>query len=92
MPKLLKSIRFGLTPWLFNRLRKEAQRQNVSMSALVRTAVARHLGELVWKRVEATGTEKPPWPKAVHPPFVFRNEAERQYAEMVLQQHFDEDR
>ena len=57
MAKFTKSIRFGLTPWLFKRIRKEAQRQKVSVNEIVRTALEKHLGELIWQRVEARQPE-----------------------------------
>jgi predicted HicB family RNase H-like nuclease len=37
--KFTKRIQFGLTPWLWRRLRKEAEQQKVSVNKLVRTAV-----------------------------------------------------
>jgi hypothetical protein len=46
MAKFTKSIRFGLKPGLLSLIRTAAQKQNVSVSELVRTAVARHLGDL----------------------------------------------
>jgi hypothetical protein len=46
MAKFTKSIRFGLTPGLLLRIRSAARKQQVSVSELVRTAVARYLGDL----------------------------------------------
>ena len=46
MAKFTKSIRFGLTPRLLSLIRTAAQKQNVSVSELVRTAVGRYLGDL----------------------------------------------
>jgi hypothetical protein len=57
--KFTKRIQFALTPWLFKRIRKEAQQQKVSVSNLVRTAVEKHLGELIWRRIETINVEKP---------------------------------
>jgi hypothetical protein len=56
--KFTKRIQFGLTPWLWRRLRKEAEQQKVSVNKLVRTAVEKQLGELIWQRIEA-GNLKP---------------------------------
>jgi hypothetical protein len=36
MSKFTTSIRFGLTPWLFRRIRAEARQQKVSVNELVR--------------------------------------------------------
>lgn len=44
MAKFTKSIRFGLAPSLLSLIRTAAKKQNISVSELVRTAVARHLG------------------------------------------------
>ena len=57
MAKFSKSVRFGLTPWLWQRLRLQAQESKVSVSELVRTAVEKHLGELIWRKVEARQAE-----------------------------------
>ena len=46
MAKFSKSVRFGLAPGLLWRIRSAAQKQQVSVSELVRTAVARYLGDL----------------------------------------------
>jgi hypothetical protein len=46
MAKFTKSIRFGLAPSLLSLIRTAAKKQNISVSELVRTAVARHLGDL----------------------------------------------
>ena len=61
MAKFTKSIRFGLTPWLFRRIRAEAKRQKVCVNELVRTAMETHLGELIWQRVEAKQAEAKLW-------------------------------
>jgi hypothetical protein len=92
MAKLSKSISLALTSWLFTRIRTEAQRQHVSMSALIRTAMEKYLQDLIWKRIEAIGAEKLPKTPTLEPLFVFRTQAEKEYAEKVIQQHFDEDR
>jgi hypothetical protein len=93
MAKFTKSIRFGLTPWLFRRIRAEAKRQKVSVNELVRTAMETHLGELIWQRVEARQPEaKPKKPSLLDTPVVIWSPAEQEYAEKSIQRHFDEDR
>jgi hypothetical protein len=46
MAKFSKSVRFGLTPGLLWRIRSAAQKQQISVSELIRTAVAHYLGDL----------------------------------------------
>lgn len=60
MAKFTKSIRFGLTPRLLSLIRTAAQKQNVSVSELVRTAVGRYLGDL--------GQQPSPQRSSQHPP------------------------
>jgi hypothetical protein len=57
MAKFTKRIQFGLC---HGRLREEAQQQKVSVNELGRTAVEKHLGELIWQRVEARQPEAKP--------------------------------
>jgi hypothetical protein len=59
MAKFTKSVRFGLTPGLLWRIRTAAQKQQVSVSELVRTAVARYLGDLS----EQFSSQHPPEPE-----------------------------
>ena len=93
MAKFTKSIRFGLTPWLWRRLRTQAQEQKVSVSELVRTAVEKHLGELIWQRVEARQPEaKQPKPSLLDTPVVHwtREEEEAAHRAMYLFRNHDE--
>jgi hypothetical protein len=84
--KFTKSIRFGLTPWLFRRIRAEAKRQRVSVNELVRTATERHLGELIWQRVEATQPEaKPRKPSLLETPVVIWPPEEEATAHRAMQ-------
>src|SRR5260370_39047437 len=93
MAKFSKSIRFGLTPWLFRCIRTEAKRQKVSVNKLVRTAMEKHLGELIWQRVEAKQPEvKPKKQSLLDTPVVLWSPAEQEYAEKSIQQHFNKDR
>jgi hypothetical protein len=93
MARFTKSIRFGLTPWQFRRIRAEANRQKVSVNELVRTAMERHLGGLIWQRVEARQPEaKSKKHSLLDTPVVLWSPAEKEFAHRVLQQHFEEDR
>jgi hypothetical protein len=93
MAKFTKSIRFGLTPRLFRRIRAEAKRQKVSVNELVRTAMEKHLGGLIWQRVEARQPEaKSKKSSLLDTPVVIWSPAEQEYAEKSIQQHFDEER
>jgi hypothetical protein len=55
MPKMTKSIRFGLTPELLGKIRSAARLHKLSISTLMRNAVERYLAELNTSRfIEAT--------------------------------------
>jgi hypothetical protein len=86
MAKFTKSIRFGLTPWLFRRIRAEAKRQKVCVNELVRTAMETHLGELIWQRVEAKQPEaKPRKPSLLDTPVVLWTREEEETANRAMQ-------
>jgi hypothetical protein len=86
MAKFTKSIRFGLTPWLFRRIRAQAKRQKVSVNELVRTAMERHLGELIWRRVKARQPEaKPKKPSLLDTPVVLWTREEEETANRAMQ-------
>jgi hypothetical protein len=86
MAKFTKSIRFGLTPWLFRRIRAQAKRQKVSVNELVRTAMERQLGELIWQRVEARQPEaKPKKPSLLDTPVVLWTPQEEAAAHKAMQ-------
>jgi len=90
MAKITKSIRLGLT--LLGQVRNEAKRQNISIVELIRIAVERHLGELNQRRV-ATGYAEDRSKKIdLSKPVVSWTRAEKEFADRVIQQHFDEDR
>ncbi|HEY1468062.1 MAG TPA: hypothetical protein VGF61_03385 [Candidatus Acidoferrum sp.] len=93
MGKFTKSVRFGLTPWLLRRLRIQARQQDVSVSELVRTAVEKHLGELIWQGVEAPQPEtKLPKPSLLDTPVAqwTREEEETAHRAMYLFRNHDE--
>jgi len=84
--KFTKRIQFALTPWLAKRIRKEARQQKVSLSELVRTAVEKHLGELVWHRVEARQPEaKSRKPSLLDTPVVLWTPEEEETAHRAMQ-------
>jgi hypothetical protein len=92
MAKFTKSVRFGLTPWLWRRLRVQAQEQRVSVSELVRTAVEKHLGELIWQRVETRQAEANlPKPSVVGTPVVRWTPEEEQTAHRAMQLFINHD-
>ncbi len=92
MAKFSKSVRFGLTPWLWRRLRMQAQEQNVSVSELVRTAVEKHLGELIWQKVEARRPEaESPNPTVLNTPVVRWTPEEEQAAHRAMQLFINHD-
>ena len=83
-----KFVRLGLTHELWEKLRAEAKRRNVSVNALIRSSVEEHLGP------------SSPWGTATNPtdgdlltpPLMNWTREEKEYADRVLQEHFDEDR
>jgi|SoimicMinimDraft_4_1059732.scaffolds.fasta_scaffold133474_1 hypothetical protein len=92
MAKFTKSVRFGLAPWLWRRLRIQAQEQEVSVSELVRAAVEKHLGELTLQKVEARQAEvKLPKPSLLHTPVVRWTPEEEQAAHRAMQLFINHD-
>jgi hypothetical protein len=82
MANFTKFIRLGLTPWLFRRIRAEAKQQKVSVSELVRTSIEKHLGELIWQRVEAM---QPRRASLLDTPVVFWTREEEETADRAMQ-------
>ena len=79
MAKFTKSIRLALTPELLEKTRTAAQQHGDSISALVRTALEKYL-------------TKPKATSLLDEPVVLWSPAEKEYADKVLQEHFEEDR
>jgi hypothetical protein len=92
MAKISKSIRLGLTPNLLEGARTEARQQKVSVNALIRAALQQYLNELNQKRVESSRAEKPKGMRLVDVPLVSWTQAEKEFADRVIKQHFEEDR
>ena len=93
MAKFSKSIRFGLPPWLWRRLRVQAQQQKISISELVRTAVEKHLdGDLIWQRVDARQAEaKPPKTNLLDIPIANWTNEEEEAAHRAMQLFINHD-
>jgi DNA-binding CsgD family transcriptional regulator len=83
---MAKFILFGLTPQLFGEIRAHANQQKISVSELVRKALRYYLSGSRLERIGMTddiskSTSKFYW-----------TQAKKEYADSVIQQHFDEDR
>jgi hypothetical protein len=83
---MAKFILFGLTPQLFGQIRAHAKEQNISVSELVRKAVRYYLSGSRLERIGITDDA----PKSASK--FYWTQAEKEYADSVIQQHFDEDR
>jgi hypothetical protein len=83
---MAKFILFGLTPQLFGQIRAHAKEQNISVSELVRKAVRYYLSGSRLERIGITDDV----PKSASK--FYWTQAEKEYADSVIQQHFDEDR
>ena len=93
MAKITKFLRLGLTPELLDETRNEAKRQKVSVSALIRTALQKHLGELNQRRLVASDVEdKPKRASLLDTPVVFWTRAEEETADRVMRIFREEDR
>jgi len=92
MVKFSKSVRFGLTPWLWRRLRTQAQNQKVSVSELVRTAVEKHLDVLIWQTVEPRKPEVTlPKPSLLNIPVTSWTREEEEAAHRAMQLFINHD-
>jgi len=86
--------RIRLTLKLVKQIEAEAKLQKTSVTRFVRTAVERYLDELAKQKIAANNT--PGKPKQVslilETPVTLWTQAEKEFADKVIQQHFDEDR
>jgi hypothetical protein len=85
---MAKFILFGLTPDLFSQIRAHAKEQKISVSELVRKAVRYYLSGSRLERIATTSTDDMPKSASTF----YWTQAEKEYADSVIQQHFDEDR
>jgi hypothetical protein len=83
---MAKFILFGVTPQLFGEIRAHANQQKISVSELVRNAVRYYLNGSRLERIRMTSD----MPKSASK--FYWTQAEKEYADSVIQQHFDEDR
>ncbi len=90
MAKITKSIRLGLTPELLEQIRTEAKRQKVSVNALIRNTLKKDLTESNQQRFSEPA--EPKLIRLVDVPVVQWSQAEQEYADKVIKEHFDEDR
>jgi hypothetical protein len=85
---MAKYILFGLTPQLFGQIRTHAKEQKISVSELVRKALRYYLSGSRLVPISRTSTDD--MPKSASE--FFWTQAEKEYADSVIQKHFDEDR
>jgi predicted DNA-binding protein len=92
MTRITERIRLALK--LVKRIEAEAKLQKTSVTRFVRTAVERYLDELAKHKISVNNTAGKP--KEVGPILETRvvlwTQAEKEFADKVIQQHFDEDR
>ncbi len=83
-----KFVQFGLTPELLEQIRAEAKRQDISVSELIRRAIRYFLNACRgYSRFTPVSNHMPKNTFELH-----WTKAEEEYADRVIQQHFDEDR
>jgi hypothetical protein len=83
---MAKFILFGLTPQLFGEIRAHAKEQKISVSELVRKALRYYLSGSRLERIGMTSD----MPKSASK--FYWTQAEKEYADSVIERHFDEDR
>ena len=92
MARITGRIRLGLI--LVKRIRAEAKLQKTSVTRFVRTAVERYLDELAKQKIAAKDTPGKPREVSLilEAPVTLWTQAEKEFADKVIQRHFDEDR
>ena len=90
--RITERIRLALK--LVKRIEAEAKLQNTSVTRFVRTAVERYLDELAKHKISANNTAGKPKQESLmlETPIVLWTQAEKEFADKVIQRHFDEDR
>lgn len=87
----MERIRLGLM--LFRRIRAEAKLQKTSVTRFVHTAIERYLDELAKQKIAAKDTGKLKEVSLILETSVaLWTQAEKEFADEVIQRHFDEDR
>jgi hypothetical protein len=81
-------IQFSLTPALLGEIRAHAKEQNISVPELFRRAIRYYLSGSRLQQIGKTSIDD--MPKSASK--FFWTQAEKEYADSVLQKHFDEDR
>ena len=92
MARITERIRLCLM--LVKRIRAEAKFQKISVNQFVRAAVERYLEELAKQKIAAkdTGDNLKEVSLILETSVVLWTQAEKEFADKVIQQHFDEDR
>ncbi len=92
LARITERIRLGLI--LFRRIQAEAKSQKTSVTRFVRTAIERYLDELAKQKIAAKDTARKPQEVSLilETPVTLWTQAEKKFADKVIQRHFDEDR
>jgi predicted DNA-binding protein len=92
MARITERIRLGLK--LVKRIQAEVKLQKTSVATFVRTAIERYLDELAKQKIGAMDTAREPKEVSLilETPVTLWTQAEKEFADKVIQRHFDEDR
>lgn len=92
MARITERIRLALK--LVKRIRAEAKLQKTSVTRFVRTAIERYLDELPKQKIAAKDTTGKPKQVSLilETSVALWTQAEKEFADEVIQRHFDEDR
>jgi hypothetical protein len=92
MARITERIRLALK--LVKRIEAEAKLQKTSVTRFVRTAVERYLDELAKRKISTKGAAGKPKEVGLilETPVALWTQAEKEFADKVIQRHFDEDR
>ena len=92
MARITERIRLALK--LVKRIEAEAKLQKTSVTRFVRTAVERYLDELAKQKIAVNNTAGKPKEVSLilETSVTLWTQAEKDFADKVIQQHFDEDR
>ena len=92
MARITERIRVALM--LVKRIRAEAKLQKTSVTQFVRAAVERYLDELAKQKIAANNAAGKTKEVSIilETSVVLWTQAEKEFADKVIQQHFDEDR